>query len=104
MFEIIKGDAGYITAAGAKAAIINRWNITRSGLKPDGKPRLRFRAQFSWSNDVLMTMKLKKRVVVQMKTKYGMENVDILDWAESRYEGGVLTLEDILYVEGVKQR
>lgn len=90
-------------AAGAKAGIISQWNITRSGLKPDGKPRLRFRAQFSYVNDVLMGMKgMKKRVVVQMRTKYGLENVDILDWEEARFEGGVLTLENIMYVQGVR--
>jgi hypothetical protein len=106
MFEIIRGDAGYVTvAAGATAGTINQWNITRAGLKPDGKPRLRFRAQFSYANDVLMNMKgMKKRVVVQMRTKYGVENVDILDWAEARFEGNVLTLEDIMYVQGVKAK
>ncbi len=89
-------------AAGAKAGIISQWNITRAGLKPDGKPRLRFRAQFSWTSDTLMNMKgMKKRVVVKMRTKYGVENVDILDWAEARFEGNVLTLEDVMYVSGV---
>jgi len=103
MFEIIRGDAGYVTvAAGAKAGIISKWNVTRSGLKPDGTPRLRFRCQFSYANDVLMNMKgMKKRVVVQMRTKYGQENIDILDWAEARYEDGILTLEDVMYVQGV---
>ena len=100
MFEVIQGDAGYVTVAGAaKAGIISRWNITRSGLNPDQTPKLRFRAQFSWVNDVLMTMKMQKRVVVQMRTKYGVEDVDILVWDEARYEGGVLTLENIKYAE-----
>lgn len=103
---IIAGDAGFITAAaGAKIAIISRWNIKRSGTKPDGSPRLRFRAQFSYVNEALMAMKvnglpLQKRVIVQMRTKNGLEDVDILDWAEWRLEGGVLTLEDILHTEG----
>lgn len=99
----IRGDAGYITvAAGAKAGIIRMWNIKRSGTNPDGTPRLRFRAQFQWMNDVLMGMKLQKRVVVQMRTKEGYENIDILGWDEWRLEGGVLTLENILHAEGVR--
>jgi len=100
VFESINGDAGYVTVAGAaKAGIISRWNITRSGLNPDGTPVLRFRAQFSWVNDVLMGLKMKKRVIVQMKTKYGIESVDILVWDEARFEGGVLTLENVKYAE-----
>ena len=75
-----------------------------SGRKPDGKPILRFKAQFSWVNDVLMNMKMnglpmQKRVIVQMRTRYGVEHVDILGWSEWRYEGGVLTLEDVLHGE-----
>lgn len=103
-FAIIQGDAGFVTvAAGAKAGIIHKWNITQAGVYPDGRPRLRFRCQFSWVNDVLMGMKgMKKRIVVQMRTKNGMENVDILDWEEARFEGGVLTLENVMYVQGVK--
>jgi len=91
-------------AAGGKAAIMSRWNMKPSGRKPDGKPMLRFKAQFKWTNDVLMTIKLNgkelpKRVVVQMRTRYGVEHVDILGWSEWRYEGGVLTLEDVLHGE-----
>lgn len=106
MFEIIQGDAGKVTvAAGATAGIISRWNVTRAGLQPDGKPRLRFKAQFSYVNDVLMNMKgMQKRVIVHMKTKYGVENVDILDWEEARFEGNVLTLENVMYVHGVVQK
>ena len=102
-FAVISGDAGFVTvAAGAKAGIISRWNITQAGTYPDGKPRLRFKCQFSYMNDVLMNMKgMKKRVIVQMRTKAGQENVDILDWSEARMEGGVLILEDVLYVQGV---
>lgn len=104
-FGVIQGDTGSITVAGAKAAIINRWNIRRVGTKPDGKPKLQFKAQFSWINETLMNLKqhgqpMKKRVVVQMKTKYGVENVDILDWQESKLEGGVLILTDIAHFEG----
>lgn len=108
---VIQGDAGYITAAaGAKVAIISRWNIRRSGTKPDGiSPVLRFKAQFSWVNDTLMNLKhngipLQKRVVIEMKTeRHGYERIDILGWSEWRYEGNVLTLEDIIQTEsGVK--
>jgi hypothetical protein len=105
---VIQGDAGYITAAaGAKVAIISKWNIRRSGTKPDGvSPILRFKAQFSWVNDTLMNLKhngipLQKRVIVEMKTeRYGHQRFDILGWKEWRYEGGVLTLEDIMHSEG----
>lgn len=104
MFEVIQGDTGYVTVAGAaKAGIMSRWNITRSGLRADGTPILRFRAQFAWVNDTLMHLKMKKRVVLQMKTKYGTESVDILTWDEARFEGGVLTLENIMYAE-LKER
>jgi hypothetical protein len=111
-FAVIRGDSGFITAAaGAKVAIISRWNVMRSGAKPDGSPRLRFRAQFSYLNDTLMSLKvnglpLQKRVVVQMRTKRGVENVDILGWEEWRLEGGVLTLEDVFHTAGkiVSQR
>lgn len=106
----IQGDAGEITVAGgAKAGIIKKWVITRSGTNPDQTARLRFRAQFSWLNETLMNLKvggqpMKKRVVVYMKTKYGRENVDIIDWEESRLEGGVLTLEGITRFEGIIKR
>lgn len=109
-FGAVHGDAGFVTVAGgAKAGIIKTWNITRSGTNPDKTPRLRFKAQFSWLNETLMNIKIggqpvKKRVVVQMRTKRGMENVDILAWDESRLEGGVLVLENITHVEGVVKR
>jgi hypothetical protein len=106
-FAVIQGDAGYITAAaGAKVAIISRWNIRRSGTKSDGlTPVLRFRAQFSWVNDTLMNLKhnglpLQKRVVIEGNFKSGPKRIDILGWSEWRYEGGILTLEDILHAEG----
>jgi len=106
--SVIQGNAGYITAAaGAKVAIMSRWNIRRSGTQPDGKPRLRFRAQFSYVNESLMNLKhngipLQKRVVIEMRTeKHGHEKVDILGWAEWKYEGGILTLEDIMHSEGM---
>jgi hypothetical protein len=102
---VIQGDTGFVTAAaGAKVGIINRWNIRRSGTNPDGKPRLRFKCQFSWVNDVLMGMKIQKRVVVQMRTKLGLENVDILAWDDWRYDGGILYLDNVVHVEGVVQK
>ena len=108
-FGLIRGDAGYITAAaGAKVGIISKWVLTPKRMKPDGTPEMQFRAQFSWKNDALMNMvargTLIGRVVVQMKTKYGLENVDVLAWQDWRMEGGVLTLEDVLHYEGVRQR
>jgi len=103
---VIQGNAGYITAAaGAKVAIIKKWNIRRSGTHVDGTPQLRFRALFSWVNDTMMALKhngipLQKRVVLEMQTVKGHERVDILGWKEWRYEGGILTLEDIMRAEG----
>lgn len=106
-FGLIRGDAGFITAAaGARVALIGRWKMEPSGRKPDGTTRLRFKAQFSWKNETLLAMvgrgTLKGRVVVQMTTKHGQENVDILDWQEWRLEGGVLTLEDVTHFHGVR--
>lgn len=103
---VIRGDAGFITAqAGAKVAVISRWNIRRSGTMPDGSPVLRFRAQFSYVNETLMNLKLhglplNKRVVVQMKRDgHPVESIDIIGWDEWKYDGGILTLENILRSE-----
>lgn len=105
MFEQINGNSGWVTVAGgAKAAIFGQWNITRSGLKPDGKPVLRLRARFSWANDTLMSLKMKKRVVLQVKTKLGVEDIDVLDWQEWRIEGDMLVLEDIAHFDAKKPR
>lgn len=101
----IRGDAGTITAAaGATVGIIARWSIRRSGANPGGAPRLRFRAHFSWKQDGLMSMiekgQLKGRVRVQMKTKNGLENIDIVSWDEWKLdEDGALTLENILHFD-----
>lgn len=108
-FAVIRGNDGYITAAaGAKVGIMSRWVIRHSGQHPDGKPRFRFRAQFRWINEPLMAMvgrgDLKGRVILQMKTTKGQENVDILGWDEWRMEDGVLTLENVYKTEGVKFR
>lgn len=108
-FAVIRGDAGYVTAAaGAKVGIISKWAIIPVRMKPDGKPELQFKAQFSWKNDALMNMiargALKGRVVCQMKSKVGMENVDVVQWEQWRMDGGVLILDDVLHFEGVKAR
>lgn len=104
MFELLHGDSGYVMCGPGKAGIVSRWRMTPAGRNPDGTPRLRFQCQFSWQNDVLMGLSMKKRIVVQIKTKYGQENVDILDWDDWRYEGGVLTLENAKHFQGVVKR
>lgn len=104
---VIRGDSGYITAqAGTKVAHISRWNIRRSGTIPGtDRPILRFRAQFDYVNETLMNLKLhgqplRKRVIVEMKREgHPKESIDILGWDEWRYEGGILTLENVLYTE-----
>lgn len=107
-FGIVRGDAGEITAnAGAKVAVIGKWVMKPyGGNNPDGTPHLQFKAQFSWRNDALMAMvqrgALKGRVTLQVKTKFGVENVDILDWKEWKWDGSVLVLEDVTSFHGVK--
>jgi hypothetical protein len=108
-FRLITGDAGYVTAAaGAKVAIMNRWKIERSGAMPDGKPRYRLRASFSFVNEALMGLvghgKIRGRPVLQMRTKLGVENVDIDAWSEWRYEDGLLVLEDIQHFDAKPAR
>ena len=105
-FGTIRGDAGWISAAaGAKVGIISRWIIEPKRMKPDGRPELEFRCQFSWKNDVLMNMvsrgTIKPRVIVQMRGKNGkVEAIDVVSWQNWRLEGGVLYLSDILHFEG----
>lgn len=102
MFDRISGDAGYVTAANSKIAIIDRWWITRSGVR-DGKPVLRFRAVFSWGNNTLMSMKIRKSVYVQMRTPKGVETLAIPAWADWRFEAGPppqITLEDVVLNQG----
>lgn len=109
-FGIIRGDAGYITAAaGAKVGIISKWVIIPTRMRENGTPELSFKAQFSWKNDALMAMvgrgDLKGRVIVQMRNKHNrIENVDVVSWAQWRLEGGILYLDDILHFEGTKFR
>jgi len=104
-FGTIRGDSGYISGAGAKVAIIKKWIIVPSRMRPDGTPILQFKAQFSYVNEVLMNLKMnglpvQKRIRVQMRTeRYGLQDVDILGWAEWRFEGGILYLEDIMHTE-----
>lgn len=100
----INGTDGRVeAAAGATVGIITRWTIRRSGIYPDGRPRLRFKGQFSYVNVGLMTLisqgTLKGRVRVQMKTVKGNENIDVVNWDEWRFEDGVLILENILHFD-----
>lgn len=101
----IRGQDGDITAVGgALVAKIAHWTIRRSGTHRDGTPELRFRAHFSWRNEVLMKMcqngTMKGRVRVYMHTTKGNEQVDVVNWHEWRVdEDGVLILEDILHFD-----
>jgi hypothetical protein len=101
----IAGRDGEITVVGgAKAAVIARWSIRRVGSNPDGKPRLRFRAHFSWKQDTLMSMcakgQMKGRVRVFMQTNKGKEQVDVVNWDEWKLdEDGALTLENIMHFD-----
>lgn len=86
---------------GAKAAVIARWTLRRSGTRSNGNPELRFRAWFSWRNDTLMGMcqkgilKARVRVFMFSESK-GREQIDIVTWAQWQLnEDGMLTLEDI---------
>lgn len=105
----IRGKDGYISAGGAKVAIFNRWVIKKGvGVTDDGSPRFNFKGQFSWHNAVMLAMvtkgTLRGRVILQMMTTKGRENVDILGWEEWRLEDGVLHLTGIYKTEGVKFR
>ena len=98
-FGKVQGDAGIVKVGPAQAGIINRWVVQPTGKNPDGSARLTFKCQFSWYSEALMTVKMRKRVIVTMKTRYGTENVDIVKWDDERLEGGVLTLENIMSFE-----
>lgn len=104
-FGAIVGDSGRIEAArGATVAVISRWSIRRSGAQPDGKPRLRFRASFSFVQPALMHMiqtgQLQGRVRVQMRTeRHGAEDIDVVNWDEWKFEDGMLTLENVLHFD-----
>lgn len=104
-FGGIKGTDGEITVlGGAKVAVIARWTIRRTGTNPDGKPRLTFRAWFSWRNDTLMKMcsrgEMKARVRVFMLGIKGKEQIDVVNWDEWIVnEDGMLTLENALHFD-----
>lgn len=105
-FGGMRGHDGEITATGgAKVAVISHWTIRRVGTNPDGKPRLRFRAQFSWKSDVLMRMcergEMKGRVKVFMSTaSKGNQQVDIVNWDEWKTEeSGILVLENVMHFD-----
>lgn len=104
-FGGIAGKDGQITAmGGAVVAQIAKWSIRRTGTNPDGKPRLRFSAWFSWRNDVLLKMcgrgELKGRIRVFMQTTKGKEQVDVVNWDEWRLdEDNVLRLENVLHFD-----
>lgn len=104
-FGGIRGSDGEITAlGGAKVGIIARWQIRREGTRPDGGPRLTFKAWFSWKNDALMNMcrrgDMKGRVRVFMLGKNGREQIDIVNWDEwQQNEDGMLTLSNVLHFD-----
>lgn len=101
----MRGTDGTITAAGgATVALIARWAIRRSGSYPDGRPKLRFKAWFSWRSDVLLAMcgrgEMKARIRLGMLGKEGQENIDIVQWDEWRVdEDHALTLENIVHFD-----
>lgn len=111
-FGTIRGDSGEVLVTqGAKAGIISRWKIEPSGgTKPDGTQILRFRCGFSWVSESLMNLRFNgrdvtKRVRIKMRTpRHGLEDVDIIGWDSWRYEDGILTLENIVHAEGVRER
>lgn len=101
----MRGGDGEITAlGGAKVGIIARWQIRREGTRPDGGPRLTFKAWFSWKNDALMSMcrrgDMKGRVRVFMLGKNGREQIDIVNWDEwQQNEDGMLCLTNVLHFD-----
>lgn len=102
----MRGDSGEITAlGGVQVAIIARWTIRRIGSNPDGSPRLRFIANFSWKNDVLMKMcgrgEMKGRVRVFMQTpSAGKQQVDVVNWDSWEVnEDGRLTLDNVMHFD-----
>jgi hypothetical protein len=102
-FGKITGDAGQVLAMGAKVGIISSWVVEPRRMKADGTPELQFRCQFRWKNDVTMGMinrgVLKGRVQVTMKTKKGIETIDIVHWEQWRLDGGILYLDNIMYFD-----
>ena len=87
--------------SGAKAAIMARWTMRRTGTRKDGTPVLTFRAWFSWRNDTLMGMCqkgiLKGRVRLFMFSESkGREQIDLVTWEQWELNpDGMLVLEDV---------
>ncbi len=104
-FGGIRGTDGEITVmGGSKAAIIARWTIRRTGTNPGDKPRLTFRAWFSWKSDTLMAMcqrgELKGRVRVFMLGKNGREQIDVVNWDTWEMNpDGMLVLDNVLHFD-----
>jgi hypothetical protein len=100
-FGGISGKDGEVTGlGGATVATIARWQIRRSGSNPDGSPKLRFRAWFSWRNQVLMDMcqkgVMKGRVRLYMLSSKGKEQIDLVQWDQwFLNDDGMLTLENV---------
>lgn len=109
-FSEISGDAGDVLIIGGKAGVISKWKVVPVRMKPDGTPELQFKCQFSWKNDMALGMiqrgVVKGRVQVRMRTKRGLEQIDIVHWEQWRMDGGILYLDDIMYFDSnvVKQR
>lgn len=79
---------------------MSQWHIRRNGTRPNGQPKLYFRAWFSWQNAVLMKMcqngTMKGRIRVFMTSSKGKEQIDIVEWDQWQVnEDGVLYLENI---------
>lgn len=103
----ISGDSGAVFAGGGKIGVISKWNVQPVRQKPDGTTELRFKAQFSWKNDVTMSMVgrgiIKGRATVQLRNIHNkIEDIDVLAWSEWRLDGNILTLEDVTYFENRK--
>lgn len=94
----------------AKVAIIARWNIQRSGVRPNGQPKLKFRAWFSWRNDVLLKMcergVMKGRVrIFMLSPSKGREQIDIVEWDEWHLsEDYMLTLDNVTVFDTAPMR
>ena len=102
-FAEIAGDAGDVLITGGTAGKISRWKIVPTRMKPDGTPELQFKCQFSWRNDVTLGMisrgVIKGRVQVKMRTKVGLESIDIVNWDQWRLDGGILYLDNVMYFD-----
>lgn len=102
-FAEISGDAGLVLITGGQAGVISRWKLVPVRMKPDGTPELQFKCQFSWKNDLTLSMiqrgVVKGRVQVKFRTKNGMEQIDIVGWDQWRMDGGVLYLDNVMHFD-----